>query len=60
MLLSELHAENIEGGRTTAVIAASVFGNVLKISEAGLISFFQKGKCDCEICKPRRIASRSH
>jgi DNA integrity scanning protein DisA with diadenylate cyclase activity len=43
--LSELHPENIEGGRTTAAIAASEFGNVLKISEDGLISFFQKGKC---------------
>jgi len=43
--LSELHPENIEGGRTTAAIAASEFGNVLKISEYGLISFFQRGKC---------------
>jgi DNA integrity scanning protein DisA with diadenylate cyclase activity len=43
--LSKLHPENIEGGRTTAAIAASEFGNVLKISEDGLISFFQKGKC---------------
>src|ERR1700733_4975659 len=43
--LSELHPENIEGGRTTAAIAASEFGNVLKISEDGLISFFQRGKC---------------
>ncbi len=43
--LSDLHPENIEGGRTTAAVAASEFGNVLKISEDGLISFFQKGKC---------------
>lgn len=37
------------GRRTTAAIAASVFGNVLKISEDGLISFLQKGKCVREI-----------
>lgn len=43
--LSDLHPENIEGGRTTAAVAASEFGSVLKISEDGLISFFQKGKC---------------
>jgi DisA bacterial checkpoint controller nucleotide-binding len=43
--LSDLHPENIEGGRTTAAIAASRFGSVLKISEDGLISFFQRGKC---------------
>src|ERR1700723_534141 len=47
--LSELHPENIEGGRTTAAIAASEFGNVLRISEDGLISFFQKGKCVWEV-----------
>jgi hypothetical protein len=43
--LADLHPENIEGGRTTAAIAASEFGNVLKVSEDGLVSFFQKGKC---------------
>lgn len=43
--LADLHPENIEGGRTTAAIAASEFGNVLEISEDGLISFFQKGRC---------------
>ena len=43
--LKDLHPENIEGGRTTAAIAASRFGNVLKVSEDGLISFFQNGKC---------------
>lgn len=47
--LADLHPENIEGGRTTAAIAASRFGSVLKISEDGLISFFQKGKCVWEI-----------
>jgi hypothetical protein len=43
--LTDLHPENIEGGRTTAAIGASRFGNVLKVSEDGLISFFQNGKC---------------
>jgi len=43
--LSDLHPENIEGRRTTVAVASSEFGNVLKISEDGLISFFQKGKC---------------
>lgn len=47
--LADLHPENIEGGRTTAAIAASQFGSVLKISEDGLISFFQKGRCVWEI-----------
>jgi hypothetical protein len=47
--LADLHPENIEGGRTTAAIAASRFGNVLEISEDGLISFFQRGKCVWEI-----------
>ena len=43
--LADLHPENIEGGRTTAAVSASRFGSVLKISEDGLISFFQNGKC---------------
>jgi hypothetical protein len=47
--LADLHPENIEGGRTTAAVAASQFGSVLKISEDGLISFFQKGKCIWDI-----------
>jgi hypothetical protein len=47
--LADLHPENIEGGRTTAAIAASRFGHVLEISEDGLISFFQRGKCVWEI-----------
>jgi hypothetical protein len=47
--LSDLHPDNIEGGRTTAAIAASRFGSVLKISEDGLISFFQRGKCVWDI-----------
>jgi hypothetical protein len=47
--LADLHPENIEGGRTTAAIAASRFGSVLEISEDGIISFFQKGKCVWDI-----------
>jgi hypothetical protein len=47
--LADLHPNNIEGGRTTAAISASRFGNVLKISEDGMISFFQNGKCIWEI-----------
>jgi hypothetical protein len=43
--LTDEHPETIEGGRTTAAISASRFGNVLKISEDGLVSFFQNGKC---------------
>ena len=39
------HLENIEGGRTTVAIAASRFGSVLKLSEDGLVSFFQNGNC---------------
>jgi hypothetical protein len=33
-----------EGGRATAAIVASRFGNVLKISEDGLISYFRQGQ----------------
>jgi hypothetical protein len=47
--LGDLHPENIEGGRTTAAISASRFGNALKISEDGMISFFQNGKCIWDI-----------
>jgi len=47
--LGDLHPENIEGGRTTAAIAASRYGNVLKISEDGLVSFFHNGKCVWDI-----------
>lgn len=38
-----------EGGRTTAAIVASRFGNVLKISEDGLISYFREGQCVWEM-----------
>jgi hypothetical protein len=42
--LTDVFPESIEGGRTTAAISASRFGNVLKISEDGLISFFRNGR----------------
>ncbi len=35
----------VEGGRTTAAIAASRYGTVLKISEDGLISMYREGNC---------------
>jgi hypothetical protein len=45
-----LQIGNVMVGETvTAAVAASQFGSVLKISEDGLISFFQKGKCTWEI-----------
>ncbi len=39
----------IEGGRTTAAVAASRFGKVLKISEDGLVSFYSGGAAVWEI-----------
>ncbi len=45
--LSDEEALNrtVEGGRTTAAIAASHYGTVLKISEDGLISMYRGGQC---------------
>ncbi len=42
---SESLNRTVEGGRTTAAIAASHFGTVLKISEDGLISMYRGGEC---------------
>jgi hypothetical protein len=45
--LSSEHAKNdglAEGARTTAALAASRFGPVLKVSEDGLISFYDAGR----------------
>jgi hypothetical protein len=39
--LTDLFPGSIEGGRTTTATSASPFGNVLKISEDGLIFFFR-------------------
>jgi len=47
--IADLHPESIEGGRTTAAIAGSRFGSVLKISEDGVISFYRKGQCIWDI-----------
>jgi hypothetical protein len=35
----------VEGGRTTAAIAASQYGTVLKVSEDGLMAMFRDGRC---------------
>jgi DNA integrity scanning protein DisA with diadenylate cyclase activity len=37
---AELEAGVVEGARTTAALAASRFGPVLKVSEDGIITFF--------------------
>lgn len=42
-------AEAREGGRTTAAVGASQFGNVLKISEDGLVTFYQNSRAVWEI-----------
>ena len=34
-----------EGGRTSAAIGASQFGEVLMVSEGGQLSFYRKGHC---------------
>ena len=38
-----------EGGRTTAAIGASRFGDVLKVSEDGLVTYYRDGKAVWEI-----------
>jgi hypothetical protein len=38
------HSGVIEGARTTAAMAASRFGPVLKVSEDGVITFFDRGR----------------
>jgi len=39
----------VEGGRTTAALTTSRIGNVLKVSEDGLISYYAKGNCVWEM-----------
>jgi hypothetical protein len=39
----------VEGGRTTAAIAASRYGHVLKVSEDGLVSYYSAGRCIWEL-----------
>jgi hypothetical protein len=38
-----------EGGRTTAALNASLFGKVLKVSEDGLMAFYEHGACVWEM-----------
>jgi hypothetical protein len=39
----------VEGGRTSAAIAASRYGHVLKVSEDGLVSYYSGGRCIWEL-----------
>jgi hypothetical protein len=39
----------VEGGRTTAALAASRYGHVLKVSEDGLVSYYSGGRCVWEV-----------
>jgi hypothetical protein len=39
----------VEGGRTSAAIAASRYGHVLKVSEDGLVSHYSGGRCVWEL-----------
>jgi len=39
----------VEGGRTSAAIAASRDGHVLKVSEDGLVSYYSGGRCVWEV-----------
>jgi hypothetical protein len=39
----------VEGGRTSAAIAASRYGHVLKVSEDGLVSYYSGGRCVWEL-----------
>ncbi len=52
--------EVAEGSRTAAAIAASQFGNVLKVSEDGRLSFYKSGHCvwDLQI-RPLRLSCGS-
>ena len=49
LLASGNDARAVEGGRTTAALAASHYGDVLKISEDGLIAFYRHGSCQWEM-----------
>ncbi len=45
----EYSERSVEGGRTTAAIAASRFGNAIKVSEDGMVSYFSQGRCVWEL-----------
>jgi len=49
LIASADDAQAVDGGRTTAALAASRYGNVLKVSEDGLVSFYREGRCVWEI-----------
>ena len=42
-------ARAVEGGRTTAALAASHYGDVLKISEDGIVAYYREGRCFWEM-----------
>jgi hypothetical protein len=45
----DLDENAVEGGRTSAAIAASRYGHVLKVSEDGLVSYYSGGGCVWEL-----------
>jgi len=49
LLASGEDAQAVEGGRTTAAFAASHYGDVLKVSEDGIVSYYRDGQCCWEI-----------
>jgi hypothetical protein len=49
LLASADDAQAVDGGRTTAALAASRYGDVLKVSEDGIVSFYRNGRCVWEI-----------
>ncbi len=49
LLASGDDAQAVEGGRTTAALAASNYGDVLKVSEDGVIAYYRDGACRWEI-----------
>lgn len=49
LLASGDDARAVEGGRTTAALAASHYGDVLKVSEDGIIAYYRDGQCRWEI-----------
>ena len=49
LLASSDDATAVEGGRTTAALAASHYGDVLKISEDGIVAYYCEGRCSWEM-----------
>jgi hypothetical protein len=48
-LTYEGNGSSVEGGRSTAALAASHYGKVLKVSEDGVVAFYQTGHCVWEM-----------